>query len=68
MDKIVEAGKNVDSNVSGDANEDIPSFSEWAQKRLEEVEKNEQINSTVKGSVNNGKIITIKSACNCNFI
>lgn len=55
IDKEVDLRTNIEKNISGDANEDIPSFSEWAQKRLEEVEKNEQINSSVKGTVSNGK-------------
>lgn len=46
----------TETNKSRDTSEDIPSFSEWAQKRLEEVEKNEQINSSVKGPVSNGKL------------
>ncbi|XP_023023232.2 SUN domain-containing ossification factor isoform X1 [Leptinotarsa decemlineata] len=42
-------------NITEDKSEDIPSFSEWAQKRLEEVEKNKQSNESVKGQVINGK-------------
>lgn len=34
------------NNVMGDKTEDIPSFSEWTQKRLEEAEKIQQINSS----------------------
>ncbi|XP_072383732.1 SUN domain-containing ossification factor [Diabrotica undecimpunctata] len=45
-----------EKNATEGKTEDIPSFSEWAQKRLEEVEKNEQINSSMKGNqVPNGK-------------
>lgn len=36
----------VGKNVIGDKTEEIPSFSEWTQKRLEEAEKNQQINSS----------------------
>lgn len=42
----------VGRNVLDEKSEEIPSFSEWAQKRLEEVEKTQQINSSKKGVVN----------------
>lgn len=45
----------VEKNETEGKSEDMPSFSEWAQKRLEEVEKNEQINSTKGNQANNGK-------------
>ncbi|KAJ8956816.1 hypothetical protein NQ318_014230 [Aromia moschata] len=43
------------SNLTADKNEDIPSFSEWTQKRLQEVEKKEQLNSSAKVQFANGK-------------
>nr|CAH7765200.1 unnamed protein product [Callosobruchus chinensis] len=46
-------------NITGGKAEEIPSFSEWAQKRLEEVEKNEQ-NTSVKGHTTNGKEKNVK--------
>lgn len=46
--------KENEKNVIEDKPEEIPSFSEWAQKRLEEAEKNEQINSS-KTLASNGK-------------
>ncbi|CAG9864341.1 unnamed protein product [Phyllotreta striolata] len=49
--KVDDAQKRDTENKT----EDIPSFSEWAQKRLEEVEKSEQINSSAKGQIPNGK-------------
>ncbi|KAJ8910175.1 hypothetical protein NQ315_016186 [Exocentrus adspersus] len=48
------------TNLSEGQNEEIPSFSEWAQKRLEEVEKSEQINSSLRGQASNGKGTTAK--------
>nr|CAI5837711.1 unnamed protein product [Callosobruchus analis] len=60
-----DAKKEVESvavdkeNITGGKTEEIPSFSEWAQKRLEEVEKNEQ-NTSVKGHTTNGKEKTVK--------
>lgn len=51
----------INKNISEEQkNEEIPSFSEWAQKRLEEVEKSEQINSSLKGHTANGKGTTAK--------
>ncbi|CAH0557066.1 unnamed protein product [Brassicogethes aeneus] len=41
-------------NTTEKKNEEIPSFSEWAQKRIEEAEK-EQVNSSVQGQNANGK-------------
>lgn len=49
--------KEVEKTVVEDKTEEIPSFSEWAQKRLEEVEKSQQTNST-KIVVSNGKFIS----------
>lgn len=48
--------KEGDSMIVGDKPEDIPSFSEWAQKRLEEAEKN-QANSSK--NVINGLLLII---------
>lgn len=48
--------KTMPKNVTDKNAEDIPSFSEWAQKHLEEVEKKEQVNfSTPQPTVNNTK-------------
>ncbi|CAH2010443.1 unnamed protein product [Acanthoscelides obtectus] len=52
--KEVDSANAVNENITGGKAEEIPSFSEWAQKRLEEVEKNEQ-NTSVKGHTTNGK-------------
>ncbi|XP_050306755.1 SUN domain-containing ossification factor isoform X2 [Anthonomus grandis grandis] len=41
-------------NVTEKISEDIPSFSEWAQKHLEEAEKKEQVNSSTPNSTFNG--------------
>ncbi|CAH2010442.1 unnamed protein product [Acanthoscelides obtectus] len=51
--KEVDSANAVNENITGGKAEEIPSFSEWAQKRLEEVEKNEQ-NTSVKGHTTNG--------------
>lgn len=38
-----------------EAREEIPSFSEWTQKQLEEAEKKEQVNTSVQNNNLNGK-------------
>ncbi|CAG9832488.1 unnamed protein product [Diabrotica balteata] len=56
VEETVVQSEESEKNATEGKTEDIPSFSEWAQKRLEEVEKNEQINSSMKGNqVPNGK-------------
>uniref|UniRef100_A0A6P7FB98 SUN domain-containing ossification factor n=1 Tax=Diabrotica virgifera virgifera TaxID=50390 RepID=A0A6P7FB98_DIAVI len=56
VEETVIQSEEGEKNATEGKTEDIPSFSEWAQKRLEEVEKNEQINSSMKGNqVPNGK-------------
>nr|XP_022903558.1 SUN domain-containing ossification factor [Onthophagus taurus] len=54
-DKIVVLTTETPQNITG-ANEDIPSFSEWAQKQLEEAEKKKEVvNSSVQSNGVNGK-------------
>lgn len=43
-----------EKNIKEDKPEEIPSFSEWTQKRLEEAEKIQQINSS-KNVISNGE-------------
>ncbi|XP_060535763.1 SUN domain-containing ossification factor [Cylas formicarius] len=45
---------NVSANTTTEQSEEIPSFSEWAQKQLEEVEKKEPLNSSISGYNLNG--------------
>ncbi|KAK9879392.1 hypothetical protein WA026_006461 [Henosepilachna vigintioctopunctata] len=58
-DKLVDLKNDTDlsQNATGDAQEDIPSFSEWAQKRMEEAEKNGEVqnDSTHHQATSNGK-------------
>ncbi|XP_057671650.1 SUN domain-containing ossification factor [Diorhabda carinulata] len=52
---IIQNNIELEKNETEVKSEDMPSFSEWAQKRLEEVEKNEQVNSTKGHQTTNGK-------------
>ncbi|KAG5896398.1 hypothetical protein JTB14_009603 [Gonioctena quinquepunctata] len=55
VENIALEAQTIEKNITEEKSEDIPSFSEWAQKRLEEVEKKEQTNISTKGQTVNGK-------------
>lgn len=52
----LEPKNNLTEQKGSETHEDIPSFSEWTQKQLEEAErKKEQVNSSAQGQQTNGK-------------